>query len=153
MGRDSCWFWEEVIYSYYICLMHIPEAYYRVSVKAWIVDNSWRPLFARVAHAWDMLWWWIDHGETPQEALVREIKEEAWIDVTWVDEDPIHFVPYQTKRWFWKANIYYKTTLKNLDLIPTSECLELRYMDADEILEEPVFDQLRETCLLLMSKD
>jgi len=147
--RNSCWFWEKIIYHIYY-IMEMIQAHYRVSVKARIVDDLWRPLFARVANAWDMLWWGIDHGESPQEALIREIKEEAWIEVIWVDDSPMHFIPYQTRRWLWKANIYYKATLKNLDLIPTYECLELRYMDRDEIMNEPVYPQLQKTSLYLM---
>ena len=58
-----------------------PSTYYRVSIKAIIRNDRGEVLVAREnPEIWNLVGGGMDHGETPFEALTREIYEEACID-------------------------------------------------------------------------
>ena len=135
-----------IFYIYFTeyLMTNIPEAYYRVSAKAWITDQEWRALFCRNCEdSRDVLWWGIDHGESPQEALLREIAEETGLSVTHVSQYPLFFDPFQTKKWTRRANIYYKVELENIDITPTLECLEVKYIWKDEMNNYTIYERLK----------
>ena len=134
-------------------MIKTPDAHYRISTKALIQDKEWRVLFTyNIDHKRDLLWGWLDHGETPQEWLIREVYEESWLELEWVDEMPFYIDTCKTKRGTRRSNIYYKAKIKNLDILPTAECLEVRYLDKQQILDEPIYESLKKTMLHIYEK-
>ncbi|RYH58779.1 MAG: NUDIX hydrolase, partial [Alcaligenaceae bacterium] len=57
-----------------------PNAFYRVSVKALIRDDAGNVLVVKENQdTWSLPGGGIDHGEVPEVALLRELKEELGV--------------------------------------------------------------------------
>jgi ADP-ribose pyrophosphatase YjhB (NUDIX family) len=68
----------------------------------------------------------LEFGHTPQEDIVRELKEEAGLKVTRVDKRPLYVVTKKKKNKDVRlVIIIYEAKVKNLNLIPSKECQEL----------------------------
>lgn len=76
---------------------NIPNWFYRTSVKALILNKDNKFLLTREEKWWDLPWWWLEYGETPQDCIKRELFEEMWIKVKNVDKQPSYFVTTQKK--------------------------------------------------------
>jgi mutator protein MutT len=59
----------------------------KLFVRAIIKNEQWQILhvYQKKWDSWAMPWWWVDVGETPDQALIREVKEEVWCDVIWYE--------------------------------------------------------------------
>lgn len=111
----------------------LPPNYYRVSAKALILDEQNRFLLCREDNdMWEHPGGGIDYGETAHECLVREIREEMDLEVTSIAEQPSYFVTAQNLDGSWKVNVFYKTTVKNLEFTPSEECEEIRFVNLEE---------------------
>ncbi len=114
--------------------MNIPEAHYRISVK-WICTNSeWKVLMMLNRKRRDLPWWWIDHGEDFTQALIREVKEEMWLEVIQVDKMPHYFMTKHTK---WRrniANVMIRMKLENYEFTATDECEDIGFFSLEEIV-------------------
>lgn len=56
---------------------NIPNCFYRISIKALILDKDGKFLLCRESDGrWELPGGGLDHGENPQDGLMREIKEE-----------------------------------------------------------------------------
>lgn len=118
-------------------LENIPPCFYRTSIKALIYnDVGWILLAKEINGSREFPWGGLDFGEQPQHCLRREIKEELWIDVLTVADAPTQFLTVQNTKWYYIANVFYVTTIKNLEFIPSDECLELKYFTKQELAEE-----------------
>jgi len=93
-----------------------PNTVYRVSTKAFIVNEKQELLLMKEGDWWrDLPWWWLDFYEDPKDGLQREIKEELGIESI-VDNRPIYV------RTQWKKSkdihvlfLWYKTTIDSTD--------------------------------------
>ncbi len=125
---------------------NIPNCFYRVSVKALILDEQWRFLLCREdVGKWELPGGGLDFGENAQEGISREIREEMNLEVTSVDENPCYFFTWLEKE-RWKANVLYKTTVKNLNFTPSDECQEVRFFTVEEALQMDLFWNVIEFC-------
>ena len=123
-------------------MIEIPECFYRVSVKA-LVLNETRDKFLiceEEGSVWELPGGGLDWGMTPQEDLPREISEEMGLTVINVAENPSYFITDQTRdRRLWFVNVVYETELKNLNFTPSSECLNIKFVDKEDIKDMNVF--------------
>ena len=113
----------------------IPHAFYRVSAKALVLDETRKKflLCKEDTGVRDFPGGWLDFWEDATEAIIRECKEEMWLEVTWIDAKPSYFVTaYRPNKKFWIANSIYETRLKNLDFTPSYECQEMKFFSKEE---------------------
>lgn len=113
----------------------IPNCFYRISIKA-LVLNEARDKFLIVKEEngrWEFPGGGLDWQATPQEDIKREVREEMGLEVTWVADQPSYFLtdlsglPDMPR-----ANVLYEVTLSSLDFTPSDECVETRFVNAEE---------------------
>lgn len=122
--------------------MQIEDCFYRISVKALILNES-RDKFLITKETngkWELPGGGLDWGTSPQEDLPREISEEMGLTVTWVADRPSYFFTGESlKKKLWLANIVYEAKLKNLNFTPSDECIEIKFVNKDNIRNLPTF--------------
>lgn len=139
---------KEIIYNYENLN---EEAVNRVStrIKAVIVNSNNEILLCRTANNYHLPGGHLEEGETVNECLVREIKEETGIELSIVERKPFFSIKYFSKDYPTKgintksvANYYVvDTELKpNLDNISLTEeekngNFELQYININEVLK------------------
>lgn len=124
----------------------IPECFYRVSVKA-LVLNETKDKFLiceEESGVWELPGGGLDWGMTPQEDLPREISEEMGLKVTKIADNPSYFITDQTlNRGIWIVNVIYETELENLDFTPSDECVNIKFVNKEDIREMNVFPTIK----------
>jgi len=89
----------------------------------------------------------LEHGEDHQNALSRELREEAGLTAQTIAPHPSYFVTARSvKRGYYMANVLYKTTVHNLNITPSDECLEVRFFTPEEALKMDIFPNVIEFC-------
>lgn len=131
----------------------IPKTFYRLSIKALILNES-RDKFLVILE--DNGWWELPGGgldwpEKPEECLKREIKEEMGIDVTEINPNPSYFLVGENMKGNRSVNIVLETKLKDLNFIPSNECVELKFVSPEEVESMNAFRNVKELALLLNS--
>jgi len=127
-------------------ITNIPDNFYRISIKALILDNEKRFLLTfENKGLWELPGGGLDFGEKPHECLAREIKEEMGLEVISINEQPAYFLtaPHRSGRW-WICNILYEVKVKDLNFVPSDECVELRFFTKEEALKENLFSNVVE---------
>ncbi|MFC4874846.1 NUDIX hydrolase [Negadavirga shengliensis] len=116
---------------------HLLECFYRVSVKALVLDDGGRFMLVKEDNGlWELPGGGLDHGETPHEALKREIKEEMGLETLYIADQPCYFFTSLNPKGVFVANVLYETRLAGLNFIPSTECTEIRFFSATEALDE-----------------
>ena len=102
------------------------------------MDNSWirRHSWGKEENGmWELLGGGLDHGETPQQGLKREVLEETGLKVHSIALQPSFYLTFPvTKRNYYAANVVFAAQVDNLEFTPSDECIELRYFSPEEIL-------------------
>jgi ADP-ribose pyrophosphatase YjhB (NUDIX family) len=121
------------------------NCFYRVSVKALIL-NPTRDKFLILKEEngkWELPGGGLDWGEKPQDNIRREIKEEMGVEATWVSENPSYFLT-DLSRLPEKAiaNVVYETKVDSLEFVPSDECVELRFVNAEEAKKLDLYENV-----------
>ena len=131
----------------------VNKNYYRISIKALILDDTNRFLLTLEENGiWELLGGGLEYGENPYDCLVRELKEEAGLEVTLVNIKPDYFVTAIDNKGIWKANLIYKVKVKNLNFLPSEECIELKFFTKTEALREKLYPTVSEFVKIFNSR-
>ena len=123
----------------------IPPCFYRISIKALILDESGKFLLMKEENwLWDFPGGGLDHGENPLDGIRREIAEEMWLEVVEIMESPTYFLTAKSLRGKPIANVFYETKVKNLDFTPSSECIEIGFYDIEEAKSLETYSNVQE---------
>lgn len=123
------------------------DCFYRVSVKALILNESKDKFLIceEETGVWELPGGGLNWGEIPQEGLSREVFEEMGVKVTSVADNPSYFITAQTlNRGVWIVNVVYEITLKNLDFIPSDECVNIKFVNKQDIKDMKVFPTIKQ---------
>ncbi len=110
----------------------IPPCFYRVSVKAVIFNESNDKFLVGLEKRgiWELPGGGLDWGEDPKNCIKREIFEEMGLEVTEIGDNPRYIYTCQNQtNHKWVLILAYTVKVKNLDLKPTDECLEIKFID------------------------
>lgn len=117
--------------------MEIQQAWYRISVKALIYNEKWEFLLTKENNwTWDIPGWWLDHWENFDVCIKRELQEEMWLEVIWIDKNPKYFITAhkpESKTRPWLANVFYEVKVKDLNFRPSDECVEIWFFNIDNV--------------------
>jgi 8-oxo-dGTP pyrophosphatase MutT (NUDIX family) len=123
----------------------IPDGFYRTSIKALILDEKKRfLLFLEENGLWELPGGGLHFGEQPHDCLVRELKEEAGLEVLSVQRQPSYFVVGTTRKGLYKTDIIYEVTIKDLAFQSSEECVDVRFFTKEEALQEKLYSTVRE---------
>jgi len=120
---------------------------YRISVKTLILDETKTKflLFKWTDGMRDFPGWWLNFWEDIYECIIREIKEESWLEVTWIASFPTHVMSAE------KSNpqhqvvyVVYEAKLKNMDFVPSEECQEMRFFTREEAEKIAIYSNVKE---------
>ncbi len=115
----------------------IPDCYYRTSIKALVLNEEKKILLIKEANGkWELPGGGMEFGETPHDCLHREVREEMGIDIISINEHPSYFISLLHENFGWITNTLYETQFKNFEFIPSSECVEIKFFDRFDALQE-----------------
>lgn len=136
--------------------MEVEKAWYRMSAKALIYNEKWDFLLIKESNwFWDFPGWWLDHWENYDICIKRELEEEMWLEVTWIDQNPKHFITAhkpESKTRPWLANIFYEVKVKNLHFTPSDECVEIGFFNINNIENINTIVNVKEFAKLLKNQ-
>lgn len=129
---------------------HFPDNFYRVTVKGLCVKDG-KLLLVREPRAgggqWDLPGGGLDFGESFQEGLEREVREETGLTINSMSKQPVYvwseYVDGTGRvAWFYSLVIAFAITFDHLDFSPSEECAEIAFFSKDELYELPKVQQL-----------
>jgi 8-oxo-dGTP pyrophosphatase MutT (NUDIX family) len=123
----------------------VPNCFYRVSVKALILDEQNRFLLTQETNGkWELPGGGLDHGETPQLGLKREILEETGLEAYQISDRPTYLITTTHDRTGTHIiNILYQAKLKDLDFTPSRECAALKFFTKEEAQTENLYNNVK----------
>ncbi len=122
--------------------MEIKNGYYRLSVKALIFDYTLTKflLVQEDNGKWELPGGGLDWGESPEEGIRREIKEEMGLTVTCVASQPTYLTTVaRDSDGRWIANVLFETEVKDFNFTPSNECVALKFVTPEEAKNLPLF--------------
>ncbi|WP_209329045.1 NUDIX domain-containing protein [Lunatimonas salinarum] len=115
--------------------MQLPECFYRVSVKALVMEGENRFLLVREDNGfWELPGGGLDFGEDPEQGLRREVSEEMGLEIAFLAEHPSYFFTTINHKGIYIANVVYLARFEHLMFTPTPECVEVAFFTPDEVL-------------------
>lgn len=114
--------------------MNIPDAYYRISVKALVFDAEGRLLVVKNDEGgWEIPGGGWEHKESLQECLARELKEELRAGIKQTGDVTLHYRG-TTSSGYPKLSLAVPVSLDGGELTPDDDIIEAKYVTKDEFL-------------------
>jgi len=132
----------------------LPNGYYRVSIKGLILDET-RKKFAVILEdngLWELPGGGLDHDESYEECLKREVKEEMGLTITKVATNPSYFLVGKNMKGRWSVNVVFEIEVKDLNFIPSDECQEIKFISPEEVNSINAFRNVKELAAQFDSK-
>ncbi|MCX6807477.1 MAG: NUDIX hydrolase [Patescibacteria group bacterium] len=128
--------------------------FYRVSIKALILDDKRRFLLLLENDGWDLPGGGLNFGEKISECLSREIEEETGLKVIAVSERPSYFSTtlHRSGQW-WVCNIIYEVKVKDFRFKTSSECLQMKFFSRAEASKENLLSSVAEFVKIFSPKN
>lgn len=124
--------------------MHIPNNFYRTSIKALILNEEKKFLLMLEKNGfWELPGGGLNFGETTDECLRRELREEAGLTITYIAKQPSYFLTGLNLKNQWKSIVVYETTVKDLAITPSDECIEVDFFTKEEALKEKLYPTVK----------
>ncbi|GGF30659.1 NUDIX hydrolase [Echinicola rosea] len=121
----------------------IPECFYRISVKALIFDEQGRFLLIREDNGmWDLPGGGLDHEESAEQGIEREMLEEMGIKPSFIAPHPSFFFSFSNPKGLPAANIIYRARISHHHFRPSTECEALRYFHPADIGDVKVYPNI-----------
>lgn len=118
--------------------MTIPPCFYRVSIKALIHNEKGEVLFLQEDNGlWELPGGGLEHGETFQNGLERELQEECGLQLKEISTTPTYVwtkKPIKNNReehWVWL--VFSVTTTGEVKIANTEECVDARFFPLDQL--------------------
>jgi 8-oxo-dGTP diphosphatase len=117
---------------------------FQVSVKALFFNPEGKFLIAKdEANLWDFPGGRIQKGEAFISTLKRECQEEMGLDCEVLETSPSIVYPTIDKEGRGRVMVFFKVHFDNLDFKPSDECVEVRFVSKEELVELPVYPQIK----------
>jgi ADP-ribose pyrophosphatase YjhB (NUDIX family) len=118
--------------------------------SALVIDQSGRILMQRRTDSgnWSLPGGVMDIGETLQQCVIREVKEETGLDITitgllGIYTDPNHVIAYADGEVRQEFNITYLARVTGGTITVSNESTEVRFIDPTELDHLPIHDTVR----------
>src|SRR3989344_2900798 len=123
-----------------------PNAFYRVTVKGLCVRGG-KVLLVHdftgrsdtdPSPEWELPGGGLDFGESFEDALRREVKEEMGLEIAWIEAAPTYVwtVKHGSGKgmeWYWICSVLFRFDVENLNFTPSEECREIRFFSQEEL--------------------
>lgn len=129
-------------------LNDIDDCLYRVAARVLVMQNNKVLMVKEVTDAWWALpGGGIDHGESIELALVREIEEELGVPAKEVSSDfqIVHYNIGNVVNGIPRMNLYFKASIPEASLKQTDHVDEWQWFSKEEFLEQnmhPSYDKI-----------
>jgi len=113
-----------------------PSTIYRVVAKALITNEDGKILVVKENQDfWSLPGGGLEHGESAQDCLKREIREEIGVDNVEIGEIAYSTNVYLDRRDIWMTWIVYKAKLNSSNFVFGDGVTDAKYIDIKEIEE------------------
>ncbi len=114
---------------------------YRISIKAIIKNKSWDILlmYNDKHWTWNLPGGWLEHWESVEKCIKREITEELWVKVNKIEVNPIWFITsdkWLNKQMPWIWNLVYNIEVENFDFKKSNECSDIWFFNTESIKDK-----------------
>lgn len=117
---------------------------FHVDVKGLVFNNAGKlMLLKEPTDTWDLPGGRMEHGETFEQAIKRECREEMGVECTLLDQKPLHVWPhYWPNKKVYLVYLAFPIKLESYDFITSNECCGYDFFTPGEMKEINLIDSV-----------